>query len=280
MRALRARRVAERRSRRQGLTGNKDFGRWLRRVIERSPLKGEGEWSNRLAEAMGRGPEYDAALRRIVDPRSPRVPKIETTYDIGEGLRAGGLSWCSGLLALYRHQEHYFAALRLLSSVSEASQNDATFRKINVVSWLQLAQMLDALEGFSLPDDALLAPARNALADQTQILQRAVNVAWTKDIDGSVNGLLDLPYKLVTDPTIPAHIVNTVTSLTIKSWSDDILPADGEWLATLFAELEPIFNQAFNLERLSGPDGQVVRETAEYMARPRAEQAGLKEQSV
>jgi len=47
---------------------------------------------------MGKDVEYDSYLRRIAS--RPIAVQPWTVYQIGEGLRNGGLAWCSGLLAL------------------------------------------------------------------------------------------------------------------------------------------------------------------------------------
>lgn len=87
------------------------FGRWLTYQGRRL-----GDfWGQLLSDNMKDGTE-PAYLTRIA--KALHNPGREKTYDIGEGLRAAGIPWCSGLLALYNHPSHRADCYAILEVVS------------------------------------------------------------------------------------------------------------------------------------------------------------------
>lgn len=139
-----ARRAADRdrkRLERRRVVGEgRAFGLWLRYVVAEID-ETESAWSNRLAKAMQRSPEYDAALREIAKKDDIR-PHRKTTYEIGEGLRECGLAWCSGTYALLQHPREHVVAYAILDLV--AREDADSFRLC--FEWLRVARFAGQIE--------------------------------------------------------------------------------------------------------------------------------------
>jgi len=81
------------------------FSRWFDRVLREEPLQLPTSDRDlapeaKLAEVMEKGVDYDAYLRRLRRGDGPRGPLPSTVYRIGEALRACGVGWSGGLIAL------------------------------------------------------------------------------------------------------------------------------------------------------------------------------------
>lgn len=97
-------------------------------------------WSSRLAEAMTMELDQstdDAYLRRVA--KGERRPQRDMVYRLGEGLRAAGLPWCSGVLALRAHPLYVVDAYGVLDIAGKSVY-------AQVDDWELIARMLISLE--------------------------------------------------------------------------------------------------------------------------------------
>jgi hypothetical protein len=136
------------------------------------------------------GLENDRQLR--FHANGEKVPEAKTAWAIGEALHILGLPWCSGLLALWEHQEHFLMAGDLLDAVCA---DDSAKRSI-AHRWHRLAraidlQMLEPLDPYYEEcRNKWIAGLRSHLADVTSALGD-INVCWEalKGRQGGVVGL-------------------------------------------------------------------------------------------
>jgi hypothetical protein len=160
--------------------GSTTVGQWLTGVawrhkfhVESPPRRRAGTWSEKLAIAMEKGPEYDSLLRRIA--KGERNPNPETTYNIGKGLRAAGLAWCSGALALMRNPRTFNDLLAVMDIASRAE------RPGNIVAgWYFLANS----GVFELPSsdvsDGTVEVCLGLLADFTSAIESTFESAFAE----------------------------------------------------------------------------------------------------
>jgi len=118
------------------------FPKWLSATVRLfgSEIAGarRESWSAALREAMGKKSGYESSLRRI-EAGGDRAVRETTAFDIGEGLNACGLQWCSGLLAL--HGGRYVAdEMGLFDVISGDSERLVT--RVGLCEWFVRAEDL------------------------------------------------------------------------------------------------------------------------------------------
>lgn len=164
------------------------FSHWFN-VTARSlkTAKGQG-WSSLLADEMeaqlGETTD-DAYLRRVA--RGERLPQLAKTHSLGEGLRAAGLDWCSGALAVLIHPHHRAAAFGILDVVNREMPGSGSERA--VFDWYRAAERLAIRESTvgqpwmspaqSQENQAGLDVTRTKLAELTKPLHPYFLRAWT-----------------------------------------------------------------------------------------------------
>jgi len=166
-------------------SGRSEFRDWLAATVRLIP-PGKRSWSNELADKMER-PDYDPRLRAFENGR--RTPRTELAYDVGEGLRRCGLSWCSGLLAIKQRD-----LLACHSVLDIASEEDSV--ELDLLRWYALAEL-------SLQDDKM-KDLRACMGVVTDSIHGAVQAAWrTYCRDGEIrkaHGLLGNAAQVLMDP--------------------------------------------------------------------------------
>lgn len=185
------------------------FARWLTTIVTTYPVGRGGAWSDALATAMQRGPEFDAYLRRVADG-GIKKPRAESVWEIGEGLRACGLLWVSGALALKQSSR-----VGLLSVLDIAAVDEPT--KAQLSMWLANADVLDQMDA----DGAVGAPlVRRNLARDTRILHDRLAVAFQTYLKAGMrraHGLLGIAAQIWENPHSGPAAVEAIDIL-YKAW--------------------------------------------------------------
>jgi hypothetical protein len=203
------------------------FGQWLTGVVQRHDLtvdvlgksRRAKTWSERLASAMDEGPEYDSYLRRVAGGKI--VPGALVTYKIGRGLRAAGLKWCSGALALMRNQRTFKELLALIDIASIDNAAHADF-----VDWFYLSDMTESVEvdTFGPNDEEFSKAAFRLLSDVTDRLAPAMQSAFERYQSRGLrhaHGLLGIAYQVFTDERSGSRAGDAMRGL-VALWLDEV----------------------------------------------------------
>lgn len=216
------------------------FGDWLGSVVGRHELvvdalgsrRRVGTWSERLSFAMGEGEEYDSYLRRVA--RSEVTPRSPATYKIGRGLRAAGLLWCSGTLALMRNPRSFKDML----AVIDIASRDEKARPF-VLSWYLIADraMLE-LPGSGPHDDEYAVHALKTLAVFARAVDSVMESAFTEYEKRGLrdaHGLLGIAYHIAKSERSGPRATDAINMLTAR-WIDEI-PSESEGFVARIARL-------------------------------------------
>ena len=141
------------------------FASWL--LLVSSELKGRRSWSDRLARAMYESDEYDRYLRTVADAKV--LPTAKTAFKIGEGLRKGGVAWCSGALAL-QIAGHTTELHAVIDDVSRVNRDASEM-------WLLVARTVDASLRLRNPN---LAPPNTVVRELTDCIHAETLAAWRR----------------------------------------------------------------------------------------------------
>lgn len=167
---------------------------------------------------MGEGEEYDSYLRRVA--RGEVTPRSSVTYKIGRGLRAAGLLWCSGTLALMRNPRSFKDML----AVIDIASRDEKARKL-VLSWYLIADraMLE-LSGSGPHDEEYAVLALKTLAAFTRAVEPMMEAAFAEYEKRGLrdaHGLLGIAYQIAKNERSGPRATDAINILTAR-WIDEI----------------------------------------------------------
>lgn len=174
------------------------FSRWFGLTVQALNTTERRGWSSSLAIAMEEElgePTDDAYLRRVA--KGERLPQLEKTHSLGEGLRAAGLMWCSGTLALLRHPYHQADAYGILDLVSREPGTAAriTLEWFKMARWLEFRESHVGLGGSPETLRTIVSAvewARERLASLTSRLHVQLRQAWETYQAGGVGRIYGL----------------------------------------------------------------------------------------
>jgi len=151
-----------------------EFSRWFTctaGTLNEAPGR---RWSSCLADVMTTvldQPTDDAYLRRVA--KGERRPQRDMVYRLGEGLRAAGLTWCSGVLALRAHPLYVIDAFGILDIAAGDSQE--TYGLAD--DWEGYARMLVSFES-GLQGHLPAAQQARSIAAFRKMLEPVSHALW------------------------------------------------------------------------------------------------------
>ncbi len=193
-----------------------EFSRWFSLTVEALQPPDGVRWNFWLSEVMtDEGNATDETyLRRVA--KGERLPGLELTYRIGEGLRAAGLPWCSGVYALLHHRQHIGVAYAILDITSR----DTSYAL--ALEWVEWARSLGGSEmTLAVMDDERahaeqIRTLRAQLAHLTKRLSARFERSWAefrRVSIGRAHGIFGGLYLISSNPEFEAISYNFIRTI-------------------------------------------------------------------